>query len=112
MSGGHAVVGPMCLEGPASTLVEVVDRALGMTARGDERPRIGLQHPEQVAKVGGVIVAGRFGEPELGAPERGIELADQFLGAVLMITEPSGENASKAIAVSGCSCNAVADLDR
>lgn len=61
MSGGHAVVGPMCLEGPASTLVEVVDRALGMTARGDERPRIGLQHPEQVAKVGGVIVAGRFG---------------------------------------------------
>ena len=69
----------------------MIDRSLGMAARGERRTRVGGQDREPVPEVGGVVGAGCLLESELGAPERGAELSDEFLGAVAAIAEPAGE---------------------
>ena len=77
--------------GPAGGGVQVVDRPLSLAAGGDEGPGVLAEDGQPVAEVGGVVGPGGLLEPELGAPERGAELGDQFLGAVGAITEPAGQ---------------------
>ena len=96
MSGGSSLDLEVGLE-----RVEVVDGGLCFGGDGEECFGVGVEDPEPVGEVAGVVVSGAVGDAEARAGDGGAEFGDEFFGGVGVVSESSGEVAAESAVVAG-----------